>query len=69
MEGLMQRLERAVTRLEQMSSTMQTSSSMANGDCVNGINGGKSVLKNDMTQMFRSQNSCLVCTVKKQRIH
>lgn len=41
MEGLMQRLERAVTRLEQMSA--QASSGMANGDCVNGIDGGKSV--------------------------
>ncbi|KAM9838434.1 adenylyl cyclase-associated protein 2 [Aulostomus maculatus] len=37
MEGLMERLERAVTRLEQMSTT---SSGMANGDCVNGLNGG-----------------------------
>lgn len=43
MEGLMQRLERAVTRLELMSA--QASSGMANGDCVNGIDGGKSVLK------------------------
>lgn len=42
MEGLMQRLERAVTRLEQMSVTMQASSGMANGDCVNGIDGGVS---------------------------
>lgn len=40
MEGLLQRLERAVTRLEQMS--VQASSDMANGDCVNGINGGPS---------------------------
>uniref|UniRef100_A0AAX7U1I2 Adenylyl cyclase-associated protein n=1 Tax=Astatotilapia calliptera TaxID=8154 RepID=A0AAX7U1I2_ASTCA len=40
MEGLMQRLERAVTRLEQMSA--QASSGMANGDCVNGIDGGLS---------------------------
>lgn len=39
MDGLMERLERAVTRLEQMSVTMQASSGMANGDCVNGING------------------------------
>lgn len=45
MEGLMQRLERAVTRLEQVSVTMQASSGMANGDCVNGIDGGKFVLK------------------------
>ncbi|XP_069552735.1 adenylyl cyclase-associated protein 2 [Brachyistius frenatus] len=37
MEGLMQRLERVVTRLEKMSITMQASSGMANGDCVNGI--------------------------------
>lgn len=42
MEGLMERLERAVTRLEKMGFTMQ--SSMANGGCVNGIDGGKSVL-------------------------
>ncbi|XP_071356380.1 adenylyl cyclase-associated protein 2 [Trachinotus anak] len=42
MEGLMQRLERAVTRLEQMSVTMQTSSGMANGGCLNGIDGGLS---------------------------
>ncbi|XP_026202369.1 adenylyl cyclase-associated protein 2 [Anabas testudineus] len=42
MEDLMQRLERAVTRMEQMSITMQASSGMANGDCVNGINGGLS---------------------------
>ncbi|CAN9504025.1 unnamed protein product [Ophioblennius macclurei] len=39
MEGLMQRLERAVTRLEQMSVTMQASGNMANGECVNGIDG------------------------------
>ncbi|KAG7499942.1 hypothetical protein JOB18_003350 [Solea senegalensis] len=42
MEGLMQRLERAVTRLEQMSVTKQPSSGMANGDCFNGIDGGMS---------------------------
>ncbi|XP_008329952.1 adenylyl cyclase-associated protein 2 [Cynoglossus semilaevis] len=42
MEGLMERLERAVTRLEQLSVNMQTSSGLANGDCVNGIDGGKS---------------------------
>ncbi|XP_019946281.1 adenylyl cyclase-associated protein 2 isoform X2 [Paralichthys olivaceus] len=42
MEGLMLRLERAVTRLEQMSVNIQTTSSMANGDCVNGIDGGTS---------------------------
>lgn len=40
MEGLMERLERAVTRLEQMS--VSTSGVMANGDFVNGINGGLS---------------------------
>nr|XP_020462558.1 adenylyl cyclase-associated protein 2 [Monopterus albus]XP_020462559.1 adenylyl cyclase-associated protein 2 [Monopterus albus] len=40
MDGLMLRLERAVTRLEQVSVTMQASSGMANGDCVNGIDGG-----------------------------
>lgn len=43
MDGLMERLERAVTRLEQMSVTMQ-SSGMANGDCVNNISEGKSVI-------------------------
>lgn len=42
MEDLMERLERAVTRLEKMSVTMQASSSMANGGCVNGIDGGLS---------------------------
>lgn len=45
MEGLMERLERAVTRLEKMSVTMQASSGMANGGCVNGIDEGKSVLQ------------------------
>ncbi|KAM8767400.1 adenylyl cyclase-associated protein 2 isoform 2-T3 [Acanthopagrus schlegelii] len=40
MEGLMERLERAVTRLEKMGFTMQ--SGMANGGCVNGIDGGSS---------------------------
>ncbi|XP_072226797.1 adenylyl cyclase-associated protein 2 [Leuresthes tenuis] len=42
MEGLMQRLERAVTRLEQMSVTMQASNSVAHGNCVNGVDGGLS---------------------------
>uniref|UniRef100_A0A8C4NS61 Adenylyl cyclase-associated protein n=1 Tax=Dicentrarchus labrax TaxID=13489 RepID=A0A8C4NS61_DICLA len=42
MEGLMERLERAVTRLEKMSVTMQAPSGMANGDCVNGIDGSLS---------------------------
>ncbi|KAK5883649.1 hypothetical protein CesoFtcFv8_019952 [Champsocephalus esox] len=42
MEGLVERLERAVTRLEKMSITMQVSNSMANGDCTNGIDGGLS---------------------------
>lgn len=37
MEGLMERLERAVTRLEKMSVAMEASSGMANGGCVNGI--------------------------------
>uniref|UniRef100_A0A8C5DL23 Adenylyl cyclase-associated protein n=1 Tax=Gouania willdenowi TaxID=441366 RepID=A0A8C5DL23_GOUWI len=37
MEGLMQRLERAVTRLEHVSVTMQASSGVAHGGCVNGI--------------------------------
>lgn len=52
MEGLMERLERAVTRLEQMSVTMQTSSGMANGSCLNGIDGGESILRNCWTQRF-----------------
>lgn len=39
MEGLMERLERAVTRLEQLAVTIQASGSLANGDCVNGIDG------------------------------
>lgn len=56
MEGLMQRLERAVTRLEQMSVTMQAPNGMANGGCVNGIDEGKSVLKDCLTQRFRGQN-------------
>jgi len=42
----MLRLERAVTRLEQMSVTMQASNSVAHGNCVNGVDGGKCVLKN-----------------------
>ncbi|XP_056255167.1 adenylyl cyclase-associated protein 2 [Seriola aureovittata] len=42
MEGFMQRMERAVTRLEQMSVTMQASSGMANGGCLNGMDGGLS---------------------------
>ncbi|KAM6904365.1 adenylyl cyclase-associated protein 2 isoform 2-T2 [Lycodopsis pacificus] len=42
MEGLMERLEQAVTRLEKMSVPMQASSGMANGNCVNGIDGGLS---------------------------
>ncbi|XP_070777734.1 adenylyl cyclase-associated protein 2 isoform X4 [Enoplosus armatus] len=42
MEGLMERLERAVTRLEKMSVTTQAPSGMANGGCVNGIDGGLS---------------------------
>lgn len=54
MEGLMQRLERAVTRMEQMSITMQASSGMANGDVVNGIEGGKSVLRNCLPERFFS---------------
>ncbi|XP_056270879.1 adenylyl cyclase-associated protein 2 [Pseudoliparis swirei] len=43
MEGLMERLEHAVTRLEKMSVTMAASSGLANGDCVNGIDGGLSL--------------------------
>ncbi|XP_034401251.1 adenylyl cyclase-associated protein 2 [Cyclopterus lumpus] len=43
MEGLMERLEQAVTRLEKMSVTMAASSGLANGDCVNGIDGGLSL--------------------------
>ncbi|XP_041811259.1 adenylyl cyclase-associated protein 2 [Chelmon rostratus] len=42
MEGLMERLERAVNRLEKLSVTMQPSGGMANGGCVNGIDGGLS---------------------------
>lgn len=41
----MERLERAVTRLEKMSVAMQSSSGITNGDCVNGIDGGKSELQ------------------------
>lgn len=39
----MERLERAVTRLENLSATMQASGSMANGDCVNGIDEGECI--------------------------
>ncbi|XP_040044067.2 adenylyl cyclase-associated protein 2 [Gasterosteus aculeatus] len=42
MEGLVERLERAVTRLEKMSVTMQAASGIANGNCANGIDGGSS---------------------------
>lgn len=35
----MERLERAVTRLEQLAVTIQASSGLTNGDCVNGIDG------------------------------
>ncbi|KAM4630398.1 adenylyl cyclase-associated protein 2 [Polymixia lowei] len=42
MEALIERLEQAVIRLEQVSIKMQASNGMANGDCVNGINGGLS---------------------------
>ncbi|KAM6958940.1 adenylyl cyclase-associated protein 2 [Aplochiton taeniatus] len=39
METLVERLEQAVIRLEQVSVKMQTSNGMTNGDCVNGMNG------------------------------
>ncbi|XP_034016392.1 adenylyl cyclase-associated protein 2 [Thalassophryne amazonica] len=42
MEGLMERLERAVTRLEHVSTMIQASSGVTNGDYVNGIDGGLS---------------------------
>ncbi|XP_070702790.1 adenylyl cyclase-associated protein 2 [Pempheris klunzingeri] len=42
MEGLMERLERAVTRLEKMSINMQASSDMTNRGFVNGIDEGLS---------------------------
>lgn len=38
----MERLERAVTRLEQLAVTIQASSGLTNGDCINGINGDMS---------------------------
>ncbi|XP_070292096.1 adenylyl cyclase-associated protein 2 [Salvelinus sp. IW2-2015] len=41
METLVQRLEQAVIRVEQVSVNMQVSNGMANGEC-NGINGGQS---------------------------
>lgn len=41
MEGLMERLERAVTRLEKLAATAQASSPLANGDCVNGLHDGE----------------------------
>lgn len=40
METLVQRLEQAVIRVEQVSINMQVSNGMANGEC-NGINGGE----------------------------
>lgn len=56
MEGLIERLERAVTRLEQLSITMQPSSGMANGDCVNGIDGGLCFSKlNNSSQRFEAK--------------
>ncbi|XP_060914956.1 adenylyl cyclase-associated protein 2 [Labrus mixtus] len=53
MEGLMERLERAVTRLEKMSVTMQMSSGMANGDCVNGIDEGLSLCIDDFDVVLK----------------
>lgn len=47
MEGLMERLERAVTRLEKLSVSMQESSGVANGGCVNGVDEGKSLFRNE----------------------
>lgn len=41
MEGLMERLERAVTRLEKLAATAQASGPLANGDCVNGLHDGE----------------------------
>lgn len=42
MEGLMERLERAVTRLEKLSVTIQESGGVVNGGCVNGVDEGRS---------------------------
>lgn len=41
MEGLMERLERAVTRLEKLSVAMQESSGVVNGGCINGVDEGR----------------------------
>lgn len=41
MEGLMERLERAVTRLEKLAATAQVSGLLANGNCVNGLHDGE----------------------------
>lgn len=41
MEGLMERLERAVTRLEKLAVSMQESG-VVNGGCVNGVDEGRS---------------------------
>uniref|UniRef100_A0A8D3C9W7 Adenylyl cyclase-associated protein n=1 Tax=Scophthalmus maximus TaxID=52904 RepID=A0A8D3C9W7_SCOMX len=48
-----ERLERAVTRLEHTSVTLQASSGMTNGDCVNGIDGGTSQSVEAFDQLLR----------------
>lgn len=60
MEGLMQRLERAVTRLEKLSTTVQ-SSSVANGGCVNGVDGGKSPFRNEKRSRENGMSLLQVC--------
>ncbi|XP_075995166.1 adenylyl cyclase-associated protein 2 [Genypterus blacodes] len=53
MEALMERLERAVTRLEQMSVKVQAPNGMANGDCANGLNGVVSRCVEDFDLLLR----------------
>lgn len=60
MEGLMERLERAVTRLEKMAMPMQASSGMPNGNSVNGIDGGKSELLYNLNQTFKSMRKKII---------
>lgn len=52
MEGLMERLERAVTRLEKLSVTMQESSGVVNGGCINGVDEGRSSVNGNPLRML-----------------
>uniref|UniRef100_H3CUV6 Cyclase associated actin cytoskeleton regulatory protein 2 n=1 Tax=Tetraodon nigroviridis TaxID=99883 RepID=H3CUV6_TETNG len=60
MEGLMERLERAVTRLEKLSVTMQESGGVVNGGCLNGVDEGyggdsTSILNGPVTEYTESR--------------